>query len=101
MDDYRSRGVPTGVFAVSIGGRWDPVVPAGDARLGGAAHLTVDVGGVAAHGRLPSAGVVTTQLALAVRGARPTCESLVDALADHVASDVVATTEDLIALGLG
>ena len=101
MEDYRSRGLPAGVFAVSIGGRWDPVVPAGDARLDGAAHITVDAGGLTVHGRLPSAEVVTTQVALAVRGARPTCESLLDALADHVASDAVATTEDLVALGLG
>jgi hypothetical protein len=101
MDDYQSRGLPPGVFAVSIGGRWDPVVPARDARLDGAAHITVDVGGVAAHGRLPSADVVTTQVALAVRGARPTCEGLLDALADHLASDAVATAEDLVALGLG
>ena len=101
MDDYQSRGLPPGVFAVSIGGRWDPVVPTRDARLDGAAHITVDVGGVAAHGRLPSADVVTTQVALAVRGARPTCEGLLDALTDHLASDAVATAEDLVALGLG
>ena len=101
MRDYQSRGLPSEVFAVSIGGRWDPVVPARDARLDGAAHITVDVGGLAAHGRLPSADAVTTQLALAVRGAPPTCEGLLDALADHLASDAVATAEDFVALGLG
>ena len=66
-----------------------------------AIKLTLDIGGLAAHGRLPSAGAVTTQVALAVRGARPTCEGLLDALGDHLASDAVATAEDLVALGLG
>jgi hypothetical protein len=42
--------------------------------------------------------VVTTQVGLAIRGAAPTCEGLVDALTDHAATDVVATTEDLAAL---
>lgn len=100
MDDYRSAGVPDGVFAVSIGGRWDPVVPARDTHLDGAANLIVDFGGLGAHGKLPRAPAVTTQVELAVRGAFPTCEGLVDALTDHAATDLVATTEDLAALAL-
>jgi triacylglycerol esterase/lipase EstA (alpha/beta hydrolase family) len=100
MASYHDAGVPQGVFAVSIGGRWDPVVPARDTRLEGADNITVDYGGLAAHGKLPGAPAVTTQVALAIRGASPTCEGLVDALTDHVASDIVATTEDVTALSL-
>jgi len=100
MERYREGGVPDGVFAVSIGGRWDPVVPARDTWLRGAAHITVDAGGLGAHGTLPGASLVTTQVALAIRSAPPTCEGLVDAVTDHVASDLVATTEDLAALAL-
>ncbi len=100
MAAYREAGVPEGVFAVSIGGRWDPVVPARDTRLDGAQNITVDYGGLAAHGKLPGAPAVTTQVGLAIRGASPTCEGLVDALADRVATDIVATTEDVTALAL-
>ena len=98
MDDYRIAGVPDGVFAVSIGGRWDPVVPARDTRLDGAAHITVDVGGLGAHGRLPGATLVTTQVALAVRGAPPTCEGLARRRSPTTSRPtLVATTEDLVA----
>ena len=100
MARYRSAGVPEGVFAVSIGGRWDPVVPARDTRLDGAQNLILDFGGLGAHGKLPRSPEVTTQVALAIRRAAPTCEGLVDALTDHVATDVVGTTEDLAALAL-
>jgi hypothetical protein len=100
MDRYRDEGVPDGIFAVSIGGRWDPVVPARDTWLPGAAHITVDAGGLGAHGTLPGAPLVTTQVALAIRSAPPTCEGLADAVTDHVASDLVATSEDLAALAL-
>src|SRR5262249_58477472 len=37
MDRYHDEGVPDGVFAVSIGGRWGPVVPARDTGLAAAA----------------------------------------------------------------
>jgi pimeloyl-ACP methyl ester carboxylesterase len=100
MDRYHEEGVPDGVFALSIGGRWDPVVPARDTWLPGAAHITIDAGGLGAHGALPGAPLVTTQVALAIRSAPPTCEGLADAVTDHVASDLVATSEDVAALAL-
>ena len=65
----RRAGVPDGVFAVSIGGRWDPVVPARRHRISTARqHITSTVGGLGAHGKLPGAPAVTTQVALAIRG---------------------------------
>ncbi len=100
MATYHDAGVPDGVFAVSIGGRWDPVVPGRDTRLDGASNLIVDHGGLSAHGKLPSAPEVTTQVGLAIRGAPPTCEGLIDAVTDQVATDILATTEDLAALAL-
>ena len=47
MDRYHEEGVPDGVFAVSIGGRWDPVVPARDTwPRGRCDNITVDCGGL-------------------------------------------------------
>ena len=65
------------------------------------ANLIVDFGGLGAHGKLPRRPAQSRHRS-GWRSAAPppTCEGLVDALTDHAATDLVATTEDLAALAL-
>ncbi|MGE0878523.1 MAG: peptidoglycan DD-metalloendopeptidase family protein [Acidimicrobiia bacterium] len=103
MVGYRATPLPAGASVTSIAGRYDPVVTAPTTRLAGA--VTTTVAGppdpVTAHGQLPGHAAVTREIALAVRGQRPTCDSLADRLADFAASDGLDLAETALAVLAG
>jgi hypothetical protein len=51
------------------------------------------------HARLPGSATATREIALAVNGRGPTCESLVDAVNDAVLGHRISRGEDAAALG--
>lgn len=98
--DLNRRPLPEGLHATSIGGRGDLVVPAGRTELPGAEGVIVSVPGILGdHDKLPGSDQAQREVALAVNHRNPTCQGLVDAMADAIVSDQIGTAED--ALGLG
>lgn len=97
MDELADTPVPANVRFVSIAARGDVVVPAPRAWLAGATNVVVSVGGsldVDDHGALPGSAAARREVALALAGAPPSCQSLVDVVSDHVVGTVVDTLED-------
>ncbi|MFN2505546.1 MAG: esterase/lipase family protein, partial [Acidimicrobiales bacterium] len=89
------RALPDGVRVTSIGTRGDLMVPAVHTRLAGASNVVVSVPGVLTeHGRLPGSESAHREVALAVAGLPPTCQTLTDMLVDAVVSDLISTAED-------
>jgi hypothetical protein len=98
--ELNRRPLPQGVRFTSIAARTDPIVPVPRARLDGATNVVVDVPGlVADHDRLPGSAVATREIALAVNGLGPTCESLTDAVNDAVVGHTISRAEDAAAVG--
>lgn len=94
----RDRPLPDGVRFTSIGARYDLTVPAGRARDEAAANVVVDSGGAAdAHGALTTSPEALREIRLAVAGRPPTCQGVLDAVADLVAPFVVAGAEGAVA----
>jgi hypothetical protein len=87
-------GVPAGVRLVSIAARGDVVVAAPRTRVAGAVNVTVPVGGPGAHGDLVGSGEATAEVARALAGLPPGCESWADALADVATGHAVSLVED-------
>lgn len=95
------RPIPDGVRFTSIAARGDPVVPSPRAHLDGATNVIVDVPGVGTdHDQLPGSAVATREIALAVSGRGPTCESYLDALTDAEVGQLLSKAEDAAAVGL-
>jgi len=89
-----SRPLPDGIRATSIGARQDLAVPAGRTLLGGAHNVTVSVPTLHGdHGELPASPQAQREVALAVAGMTPTCQSFGDAMADAAVSGVIYATE--------
>ena len=100
------RDFPDSVRLLTLGARGDLTVPAGHTRLDGIDHRTLSVMGVSAHSELPGAADTTRELALALEGRAPTCESWLDGLDDAVVPEAISYGEDMIgagatALGMG
>ena len=89
--------LPAGVRFTSIAARADAVVVSPRTWLAGAANVVVPVPAVDQHGELPRAPAATREIALAVAGQAPTCETLGDALADAATGAAMAQAEDLAA----
>lgn len=101
LADLDRRRLPEGVRFTSIGSRGDVVVPGTHTKAPGARNVLVDVAGLAAdHAKLPGSPQGRREVALAVAGMPPTCQTLTDMLVDTVVSDAIATTEDAAGLGL-
>jgi hypothetical protein len=92
------EGVPRGVKLLSIGARADPVVPTTRTRVRDATNTTVAVPGLYDHELLPGAPETGREIALALAGLPPACESVLDALADTVVGHAVGSSERLVAL---
>ncbi len=92
--------LPAGVRVVSIAARGDVVVASPRSRVPGAANVVVPVPAVSQHGELPGSAAARREMALALRGMAPTCETLADALADEVVGHAVGHAEDASALVL-
>ena len=97
--------LPQRTQVVSVAARTDLVVPSPDCRLTGATNIVVTVGGalgaLEAHDALPRSAAATREVALAVAGLPPTCESLADALTDVLVGDGIEVGEDTVAAALG
>ena len=86
-------GVPEGVTLVSIAARGDLLVPAPRTHLDGAVEVTVPLAGWAAHGDLVGSPEATAEMARALAGQPPGCESWDDVVADVVAGHGIAAVE--------
>ncbi|HEX4816509.1 MAG TPA: hypothetical protein VFV66_27525, partial [Nonomuraea sp.] len=97
--------LPAPTKVVSVAARTDLVVPSPDCRLTGAANAVVTVGGpldaLKAHDALPKSPQATREVALAIAGMPPTCESLADALTDALVGGGIEVGEDTVAAALG
>jgi murein DD-endopeptidase MepM/ murein hydrolase activator NlpD len=90
----RADGVPAGVRLVSIAARGDLVAAAPRTEIAGAVNITVPVMGPAAHGGLVGSDAATVEMARALAGQHPGCESWDDAVADVVTGHAVSAVED-------
>ena len=98
--DLNDRPLPEGVRFTSIAARGDVIVPSPRARLDGATNVIVDVpGAVTDHDQLPGSAAATRELALAVNGRGPTCESLTDAIVDADVGHALSRGVDAAAVG--
>lgn len=93
------RDFPDGVRLLTLGAQGDLTVPAGHSRLDGIDHRTLSVMGVSAHAELPGAAATTRELALALEGRAPSCESWIDGLSDAVVPEAISYGEDLLGAG--
>jgi hypothetical protein len=87
------RALPKGVRAVSIAARRDVVVPSPRSRLRGARNVIVTVPGLNDHGNLPGSVAAHREMALALAGRPPTCETAADMAADMLAGRAIDTAE--------
>lgn len=86
--------LPAGVDAVSVAARGDLVVPVPRTAALGATQVVVPLDGPSAHGDLPGSPDAHRELALALAGLPPTCQSLGAALVDGVVGEAVSWGED-------
>ena len=100
LDRLKRTPLPPGVNVTSIGARGDLTVPARHTRLEGAHNvvLTVPGGAFGQHSAVPGSPEARREVALAVAGMAPTCQSLRNMLADAAVSETITASED--ALGL-
>lgn len=91
----RDRPLPGHVRFTSIGARFDLTVPANRTADRAATHATVvDPGmGLDAHGELTTDPAALREVALALDGLAPTCESFGDHLADRLAPVVIGRAQ--------
>ncbi len=99
MASLGAQPLPAGVEVVSVAARGDVVVPAPRSHLDGATNVVVAVAGLATdHDRLPGAPAAAREVALALAGLAPSCEGLLEALADHIGGAAIGAVEELIGL---
>ena len=91
--------LPTDVRVTSIAARGDLVVPALRSRLDGAANVVVSVEGLATdHSELPGSAAARREVALALAGLPPTCQTLADMVLDAVTAEAIGFVEDQVGL---
>ena len=94
MARLNRRPLPAGIRATSIAAREDLIVPAGRTLLAGAHNVTVSVPGhLDDHSLLPSSAQTQREVALALAGMAPTCQSFGDAMADAAVSGLIYAGE--------
>jgi alpha-beta hydrolase superfamily lysophospholipase len=93
-------GVPPDVSLVSIGARGDAVVPAPRTQVAGAVEITVPVVGVSAHRDLVGSPEATAELARALAGQHPGCETWDDAVTDVLTGHALSAAEDHVGVAL-
>jgi thioesterase domain-containing protein len=87
-------GVPDGVAVVSIAARGDAVVASPQSHVDGATNVTVPVDGWHAHSDLVASDAATSELARALAGRPPGCETAGDVVADVAVGHGVSFAED-------
>jgi len=101
MHELASEPIPSGVRFVSVAASGDAVVPSPRAELAGATNVVVDVNGLSAHDHLPGSSPAAREIALAMAGLGPACESAVGALVQSTEGTLIQNGEDFIAAELG
>lgn len=86
--------IPQGVHALSIAARGDLVVPVPRTVVAGAEEVVVPLAGFHAHDQLPGSAEAARELALALAGLPPGCQSFRAALLDQVAGEAISWAED-------
>jgi hypothetical protein len=86
---------------VSIAARGDLVVAAGRSEVAGGTTAVVGLAGATAHDSLPGSAAAHREMALALAGMDPTCESFLDAMADAALADLVGWQEDALGAAVG
>lgn len=86
--------LPSGIRAVSIAARGDLVVPVPRTAVAGAREVVVPVMGLHAHDALPGSPAAARELALALTGLPPTCQSVKDVLIDQFLGEGISWAED-------
>ncbi len=101
VGNKRFVGFPPGVHAVSIGGRGDLVVPGSTTGVMGSSNVLIGNSiGVGVHGDLPGMAEADREVALALGGLPPACESAWNRLLDGSVSFGVEILERSVAAGL-
>jgi hypothetical protein len=91
--------LPAGVHVTSIGARSDAVVPALHTRLAGADNIVIDSGGgPLTHDELPGSAPARREVALAVHGLPPTCQTLADMIVDTISTQAISWADDSIGI---
>jgi hypothetical protein len=95
LDRLNARPLPPGVRATSIGARGDLLVPSARSHLPGGNNVVVSVPGILDdHRAIAGSSAARREVALAVSGMAPTCQSLPDMLADTAVSAALGWTQD-------
>lgn len=94
--ELQASPIPAGVDVVSIAARGDLVVAVPRTAAPGAVQVVVPVSGMAAHERLPGSPEVARELALALAGRPPGCQSFRTALVDQVVGEGISGAEDAL-----
>jgi hypothetical protein len=101
LAELNRRPLAEGVRLTSIGARGDFINPAVHTRVNGGQNVVVSVpGAFTDHGRLPGSQAAQREVALAVAGLPPTCQTLTDMLADTLVSGAISTAEDAVGAAL-
>jgi hypothetical protein len=98
--ELESEGVPDGVELVSLAASGDLVVPPPDAEVDGARNVIVDLTGREAHGDLVGSDAATDELALALAGRPPRCETDLDAVSERALGHGISYGEDVAGAAL-
>ena len=93
--ELNRRPVPTSVAFTSIAARADVVVASPRSHLAGATNVVVSVPDVDDHFALPGSDVAHREMALALAGMGPTCESFGDVALDALSGEAIGTAEDV------
>jgi hypothetical protein len=99
-DELQASGSPPGVELVSLAAAGDRVVASPQTEVTGARNVTVGVLGPGAHGDLVASDAATDEMARALAGMPPACESLLGALGEEVLGHGTSYAEDLGGAGL-
>jgi hypothetical protein len=94
VDRLRAAPVPDGVDLVSIAADGDFVVAAPNTRVDHARNVTVDVAGRSAHSDLVAADETTDEIARALAGQDPGCESPAEIVKEEAMGHGIAFLED-------
>lgn len=102
MRKLRRTTLPPNVPITTIGVRYDGIVANGHTRLDGARNVVVDLGrtGGSHHAALPGSDAGRREVALALAGLPPTCQSLGDMLGDAAVSMALSRASDTVGQGL-
>jgi len=88
--------VPDVVHAVSIAARGDVIVPVPRSVALGMEEVVVPLTGLSAHSDLPGSADASRELALALAGLPPGCQSFSQALLDQGVGEGISLVEDML-----